>query len=388
MKYTRVYHENLNAYLAGYRLLINQGGQASGKTYSILQLLAQIALLSKKRKHIVITSYALPHLKGGAMKFFEEILEKMNVNVAAIKNKSEHTYYLNKTRIEFFGIEGNEARAHSLRPDILFVNECNRRISWEVFRQFYSRVQETTIVDFNPSAEFWLNDHILNKEQKYIVIRSNYLDNPFIAANEFEFIDGKKNNPEWSNWYKVYGLGEFGQLEDAILNYQYGEFDPTLPVVYGLDFGIRDPDALVKVAVDKDKNRIYVEELLYEIGQSTSALAARLAAIIPGRSLVIADSAAARTIEDLRRAGLNVQPAQKFGKVESLKRLRAFDIIITEQSYHLQRELMTYTWLDRAGEVPKDGDDHLIDAMHYAARYLLDGPQVTITKNPLRANKL
>ena len=55
---------------------------------------------------------------------------------------------------------------------------------------------------------------------------------------------------------------------------------------------------------------------------------------------------------------------------------------------YLQKELLSYVWLDRAGEIPKDGDDHLIDAMHYAARYLLEGQEVKYTKAPMRANKL
>jgi len=48
MTTTELFKKNLKAYLDGYKLIINQGGQGSGKTYAILQLLVYISLLSKK----------------------------------------------------------------------------------------------------------------------------------------------------------------------------------------------------------------------------------------------------------------------------------------------------------------------------------------------------
>jgi len=226
-------------------------------------------------------------------------------------------------------------------------------------------------------------------DKKTAEIVSTYLDNPYLAQKEREFLESRAALPLWTEWYKVYGLGEWGTIEGTILsNWRFGEFDNNLPAIYGLDFGVRDPDALVKVAIDKNEKRIFVDELLYESGQSTEMLITRLNKLVPSRALIVADAASTRTIDDLARAGLNIVPAYKVGKVESLKRLRDFEIVITERSYHLQKELLSYVWLDRAGEIPKDGDDHLIDAMHYAARYLLEGQEVKYTKAPMRANKL
>ncbi|MCX8016250.1 MAG: terminase large subunit, partial [Patescibacteria group bacterium] len=241
-----------------------------------------------------------------------------------------------------------------------------------VFLQFYSRVQRATFLDFNPSAEFWLNEHILGKENNYIVIRSNYLDNPFIAENEKRFIESKKDNPDWANWYKVYGLGDWGQLEDAILPYDVGQFDNSLPFVFGLDFGVRDPDACVKVAVDKKRNIIYVKEMLYESGNSTDKLYRKLLLTTGAKNLIVADSASPRTIIDLRRLGLNIVPAIKNRKNETIKKIKEFKIIV-EDSYNLMRELNGWTWLDKKAEIPMDGNDHLIDAMLYAASYLIEG---------------
>ena len=370
--FTDIFKRNIEAYNNGARLIINQGGQGSSKTYSILQLIALIALKSSKPKQIGVVSYALPHLRGGAMHSFDMILNKFNIDVGAVRNKTEHTYYINGSKIEFFGIEGNEARAHSYRADIIYVNEANVRISWEVFKQFYARAQKCTIIDFNPSREFWLNEHILGKEKNYIVIRSTYLDNKFISKNEFEFIHDKRNKPGWENWYKVYGLGEFGQLEDSILDYEYGVMDNNASYVYGLDFGVRDKDALVRVAVDNDKKVIYARELLYESGNSTNELAQKLIEKVGKKDLIIADSAALRTIMDLKHIGLNIRGAVKERKSETIKKLKEYKIIISDDSYNLARELNGWTWLDKKAELPVDGNDHAIDAMIYGAMFLIN----------------
>ena len=46
-------------------------------------------------------------------------------------------------------------------------------------------------------------------------------------------------------------------------NWSYGEFDTSLPFGFGLDFGFHpDPDAMVKVAIDKGRKKIYLKEEL------------------------------------------------------------------------------------------------------------------------------
>ena len=384
---TQVFKKNLEAYLAGYHLIVNRGGQGSGKTYGMMQLIAAICL--RQTRFVITSSYAYPHLRNGAQKDWREILTQWRLNGIVHELKGERSWvFPNGSRVEFFGIEGQEQRGYSVRPDIVYINELNRRIAREVFIPFYSRVQRSIIVDFNPAAPFWIQE-VMADDKKATEIVSTYLDNPYLAQKEREFLESRSKLPLWAEWYKVYGLGEWGTIEGTILpNWRFGEFDNNLPAIFGLDFGVRDPDALVKVAIDKNEKRIFVDELLYESGQSTEMLITRLNKLVPSRALIVADAASTRTIDDLARAGLNIVPAYKVGKVESLKRLRDFEIVITERSYHLQKELLSYVWLDRAGEIPKDGDDHLIDAMHYAARYLLEGQEVKYTKAPMRANKL
>ena len=61
-KITNVLRRNSEAYHAGHRLIINQGGQGSSKTYSILQIFYNLAKHLPERRIFTICSYALPHL--------------------------------------------------------------------------------------------------------------------------------------------------------------------------------------------------------------------------------------------------------------------------------------------------------------------------------------
>ena len=359
-----VFVKNLDAYQRGEHLIIDQGGQGSSKTYSILQLIYLIA--KKEKKRITIASYALPHLKQGAMADFEKILESFGENPAALKNVTESTYYIGESSVEFFGIEGNVAKAHGPRRDILFINECNRKITYEIFDQLSSRTQGTVFLDFNPDQEFWLHEKVL-PNFKHTLIKSNYLDNPWLPDNEVQNILMKKDKPGFENWWRVYGMGELGKLEGAIfMNWRYGDFDTSLPYGFGLDFGFNDPDAMVKVAVSHKLKIIYWDEKIYKSGNSSEQLKLLMDAYCNRNDMIVADCADARMIAQLSRY-FNIRPTnkKKWTVAEAIKVMQDYEIVITEGSYNLAKELNNYIWNDKKAGIPIDGFDHLIDAGRY-----------------------
>lgn len=362
---TKVFKENYRAYKSGSHLIINQGGQGSSKTYSILQFLYYLARFYGP-KRISIVSYALPHLKAGAMADFEKILISFGENVSLIKNKTESIYYISKSIIEFFGIEGNIAKSHGPRRDILFINECNRKITYDVFDQLSTRTQRCTFLDFNPDQAFWLHDKVI-PNFPHILIKSNYMANPWLPERELNNILMKKDKPGYEMWWKVYGLGELGTLEGAILaNWKYGDFDTSLPFGYGLDFGFNDPDAMVKVAINKNRKIIYCDEKIYISGNSADQLRQLVGSHVKRNDLIIADAADARMIAELRRY-FNIKPVNKakWTVPEALKLMQDYEIIITDTSHNLANELNNYIWSDKKAGVPVAAYDHLIDCVRY-----------------------
>jgi phage terminase large subunit len=308
------------------------------------------------------------------MKDFDRIIESFGEDSGDIKNKTESIYFIgNSSTIEFFGVEGNEAKAHGPRRDILFINECNRKISYEVFDHLNTRTQECTFLDFNPDQEFWLHEKVI-PNFKHTLIKSNYLDNPWLPEKELKNILMKKDKPGFENWWNVYGLGELGKLEGAILpNWKYGEFDKNLPFGYGLDFGFNDPDAMVKVAIDKKRKIIYADEKIYKEGNSADQLRQLIANHCKRTDSIIADCADARMIAELKKF-FNVQPVNKalWTVSEALKMMQDYEIIITDTSYNLAKELNNYVWNDRKAGVPIGDFNHCIDAIRYYFQNFLD----------------
>lgn len=143
VKLTNVFHRTGEALLkaldgTGPRLIINAGGQGSSKTFSTLQVIYNL-LKSGNPYKVTFCSYALPHLKQGVISDFDKILSSFGENLGEVKSQpAQPIYHIDNSEINCYGFEGNLAMAHGPRRDILFINECNRKISYEVFDQLFS----------------------------------------------------------------------------------------------------------------------------------------------------------------------------------------------------------------------------------------------------------
>jgi phage terminase large subunit len=363
---TDIFFKNLEAYEAKHNLIINQGSTGSSKTWSVLQLLYTIAKFSEEGLVISIASYALPHLKLGAIRDFEKILLDFGEEPSAISNKTENVYKIGHSIVEFFGIEGNMAKVHGPRRDILYINEANKKITYDIFDQLHTRTRRCTIVDFNPTAEFWIHTEVM-PNFRHAFIHSTWRSNPYLSQVEQDKIKSKYGKKGFENWVKVYGEGEIGVLEGQIFtNWTSGAFNATIPYGYGLDFGYHpDPDALMRVAIDEKNLKIFLQEGFYNAGQSTGELKQAVArTIVRPQDLIIADCADPRMIRELK--GFNIRPVQKDGTVsEWLKTMQDYQLIVTEDSHNLIHELNNYTWSDKKAGIPVDAFNHLIDASRY-----------------------
>jgi phage terminase large subunit len=169
---SRVFEDNYNATS---RFVVNIGGTRSTKTYSILQCLIVKALSTPLTISIVRKS--LPSLKLSVLKDFIEILESMSLYDVDKHNKTDNTFKVGESLIEFFSIDDAQKRRGSKR-DILYINEANE-LTAEDFFQLQIRTTTQIFLDFNPSETFWATDEIMHRNDA-ITIHSTFLDNPFI----------------------------------------------------------------------------------------------------------------------------------------------------------------------------------------------------------------
>ncbi|MCK5725182.1 MAG: terminase large subunit, partial [Gammaproteobacteria bacterium] len=205
-----------------------------------------------------------------------------------------------------------------------------------------------------------------------------YLDNESCPESAIEYIlkakEKAKTIPYWDNWYKVYGLGQTGMLQGTVFsNWTTGEFDISLPYCHGLDCGFNpDPCGLVKVAVDQNTKKIYLEEKAYLTNLGTDDIETLLKNRIENNGLIIADSASKLTIHDLRQRGINIQACIKgAGSIlADIKLMMDYELIVCGERPNLKMELNNYIWNDKKAGIPIDKYNHLIDPARYAFRRL------------------
>jgi len=330
------------------------------------------------RKKISVVSHSLPHLKRGAMRDFFDIMEAWGWYDEDEHNKTDniYTFRITNTYIEFFGLEDHD-RAKGPGRDLLFCNEANL-LSKALFDQLDMRTKGKVITDLNPS-DFDIWCYHLSDGPDAVRVHSTYKDNPFLPDAQRRVIEGYKEADPLM--WKVYGLGERGASQEQIYTHWRMVSDvPPGEVVYGLDFGFRNPTALVRVTIAD--GCIFVHELMYQSGINTGQLLEIIPEFIPDRYAdIYCDAAEPKTIDELYRAGFNVKPADK-DVYAGIMKVKSMPMHVTATSANLMQELRKYKWkTDMNGKVidkePVKMDDHLLDAMRYAVFTKLKQPRVT-----------
>ena len=358
---------------------IFQGGQGAGKTYSLLAMLIDLALWQKME--IIIASEELTKMRRTVIKDFTAILSKVGrFDSNSFRMGTEYTFG-NGSVISFIGLDKDDV-GKGLRCDILYINEANKT-SYDKVHELISRAKRR-IFDYNPNTIFWIDEYFKGREDTHLEILT-FQDNEALSDPEREtildykvrgFINPNTKNYDtehniksefWANKWRVYGLGLTGKIDGLIYtDWKIGKFDETLPYRFGLDFGFsNDPDAMVKLAVDEKRSIIYLEEKMYQNGQSTDQLISKLKTIVKPNELILADSAEPRLINDMRKH-FNIQPTKKWKIVERIKKMQSYQLVVTPNSKNLITELENYTWHDKKSETPIDAFNHLLDSAGYS----------------------
>lgn len=353
------------------------GGTSASKTISILVWLINYCQVpQQKQKLCSVVSEAYPHLEKGAMLDFENIMKDRGYWVDSRWHGTKHTYtFETGNKIEFMSVD-TYGKAHGPRRDVLFVNECNN-LDYKIVDQLISRTRETTWLDWNPSQEFWFYTEMLNVRKNLDFITLTYLDNEALDKDMVEEIESHKHN---KRWWQVYGLGQLGDVEGKIYT-DWVEIE-DIPhearlVRRGLDFGYtNDPSALIDIYY---YNGSYIlNERIYRKGLSNKQLADTILNLEQPQTLIIADSAEPKSIDELRSYGLNVIPTTKGpGSVnQGIQYVQDQRMSYTARSLNLKKEYRNYMWkidplTDKVLNVPEDVWNHALDAVRYAIQSLV-----------------
>lgn len=348
------------------------GGTSAGKTIGIEQVLIDLAQRDKTPTLTSIVSESFPHLKRGAIKDFLSILQEHKYFVDSRWNKTDYTYtFETGSKIEFFSVD-QAGKVRGPRRDRLFINEANN-ISFETYEQLEVRTKEFIILDWNPVSDFYYYTDIKGKDDVE-ELRLTYKDNEALAPEIVKSIESRKGR---TGWWKVFGLGELGEVEGKIFNgWKIIDEIPHEARLerYGLDFGYtNDPSSLV--AIYYYNGGYILDEIIYSKGLSNKQIADTI--LNQKKALVIADSAEPKSIDELRLYGINIQPATKGPGSVSQRIQMAQDqqISVTKRSINIIKEYRNYLWeTDKDGNVlnvPEHTFSHSMDAFMYGMASLV-----------------
>tara|TARA_R110001592_G_scaffold141462_3_gene362963 strand:- start:38 stop:1204 length:1167 start_codon:yes stop_codon:yes gene_type:complete len=359
------------------KIVVEQGGTRSGKTYNILLWIIFEYCTRKENKIITICRKTFPSLRATVMRDFLEILRTHEIYNENNHNKSSSEYRLYGNLIEFTSLDQSQ-KIRGRKRDLLFINEANE-LFWEDWQQLVFRTQERIVLDYNPSDEYhWIYDKVITRSDCDF-FKTTYLNNPFLEdAIKIEIERLKETDDQY---WKIYGLGEKAGSIATIFKYTEVNKIPEGAdlIAMGMDYGYTN-DPTVLASVYRDEENIYIEEHLYRTQMTTQDIHDFLVDKGFDRSLIYADSAEPRLNDELRRMGHNIHPSLK-GKDSvnaGIDLLKRYKIHVLSSSTNAVQEFRNYKWQeDKTGKLintPVDANNHVIDSCRYATYSLLSRP--------------
>ena len=374
LKTNKVYKHCVNSTS---KILIEQGGTRSGKTYNILLFIIFYYCVHNRGKIITICRKSFPSLRATVLRDFLQILKEHDIYREEFHNKSNSEYNLYGNLIEFTSLDQSQ-KIRGRKRDLLFINEGNE-LYWEDWQQLIFRTQDRVILDFNPSDEYhWIYDKVITRDDCEFH-QTTYKDNPFLEESIKHEIERLRDTDE--QYWQIYGLGERAASKRTIFSYKEVIKIPeeAKMISYGMDFGYtNDPTTLVSVYTC-DYN-LYIHEHLYRTQMTTTDIHKFLLTqnLLPNP--IYADSAEPRLIDELRKMGHNIHPSMK-GRDSinaGIDLLKRYKIHITHNSTNAIQEFRNYKWKeDKSGKlvnIAEDLHNHIIDPCRYATYSILSRP--------------
>ena len=299
-------------------------------------------------------------------------------------NKTNFTITLpNDTQLLFYGMDNSEKLKSITDITDIWIEEATE-LTQDDFSQLDLRLRAKApnlqiILSFNPVSKVnWVYKYFFSvgTPANTRILKTTYKDNRFLPQEYINALEAmKETNPAY---YKIYALGEFCSLDKLVFNnWEIGESADTskLTLLLGLDFGyVNDATAFVVAYLDEENQKIYIDQELYKTGMLNNDIANTIKYMGFAKSVIIADSAEQKSIEEIKREGVTrIRPATK-GKgsiLQGISKLQQYRLVVNPKCVNMITELQNYSWkkdkiTNEYTNEPIDSFNHLCDALRYS----------------------
>lgn len=371
------------------RVNVLWGGGGSGKSHFVVDKMIYKALKHPNRT-ILLSRKVQADIKDSIFQLVVEEIHRMKIShMVEISSYNLTIKFSNGSKFICKGLDDIERIKSITGVDDIVVEECTE-ISQEDFEQLNLRLRSSAPnqqihMMFNPiSKTNWVYRYFFEDgtPPNTMIIHSTYKDNRFLPEDYVaSLLDYKRTNPLY---YEVYALGNWGVLGKRVYtNWKKEKLNPAelmkdnpdLQLVIGLDFGfMADASTLAVSLVDSKKKKLYIIDEMYEKGLTNFDLADRIKEKGYAKSIITADSAEKKSIEELKILGIRrIKPAVKGnGSINAgISFLQGFEIIVDEkcqfaigelEQYVYKRDKKTGLYLNE----PVDDFNHILDALRYS----------------------
>ena len=388
-----------------YRYNVFYGGRASGKTKFIMQKLLIKGL--KEKRTILLMRKQTTQLRDSVWKEILQVIDDFHLSQFFTVNKTEFriTCLINGTEFKCLGLdEPDKIKGFADISDVFLdevtgFNQEDVELIDGTLRSPKFKLPLQMYFSFNPISKanfvykYFGFDTGITPPNTFI-LKSTYLDNPFLGDNVAERYEALKQR-DYRRW-QIEALGDFVSLDKLVFqNYKVEEFDHTKingTLLCGLDYGfVNDISAFVASLLDEENKKIYVFKIWGDTNKTNDELSNIIKSMGFSKSIIIADCAEQKSIEEMKRAGiLRIKPSVKGADsiIHGIQKLQQYDIIIHPSCEGIITEFENYSWQKdkQSGEYinkPIDSFNHYIDALRYSLQCVNSGKLVSLPRNVL-----
>lgn len=369
------------------------GGSSSGKSFFLAQRVVMDVL--KGHNYLIVRNVANTIKRSVYNQIVKTIID-FNLSEVFQMSKSEMviTCKRNNRQILFGGLDDPE-KLKSITPidgviTDIWIEEATETAR-EAYKQLTKRLRGATpdgigkriIFSFNPILQthwiyqefFWNWDDSKNlyKSDDLLILKTTYKNNKFLTDEDIYALEHETD----PYFYNVYTLGNWGVLGKVIFkNWRTEDLSDVIPsfdnIYNGIDFGVTDPNAFIRVHVNEGQKQIFVFNEYKKSNTLIDELAEELNNRISKDEFIVGDPQGAQAILELNNRGITVIPAKKGPNSinDGISWLKEYEIIIDIHCQEFKNEIQSYHWQeDKLGNAlpkPVDKDNHLIDALRYA----------------------